>query len=378
VLKRLEKESAQVKKDAKAWETEGNAWYGRLSDYDRRVMVSAYGSALSRYRKRGMPVTEDILAEVIAPPKAPPSLVKAYIKKKRRPQKWVPDKTPGNPPSDRMYRCSMCGAYVSRDDIRCEECDAEFYGRVSWLFRPIVLGTYTTVMHSIEKNPDAKQNIISRVPGLNRYRKELEKEAYKESIKMLETVRIPDPKGVASRFPFELSGGMQQRVMIAIALACNPRLLIADEPTTALDVTIQGQILKLMRDLKSEYGSSILLITHNLGVVAEMCDRVGVMYAGSMAEIGSSRDIFKNPMHPYSVGLMKSVPSIQMGAEKLYSIRGSVPNLIYPPNGCRFHPRCDFSRSYCTKVRPGLKEIEPGHSVACHMAAKEEGYVHGS
>jgi peptide/nickel transport system ATP-binding protein len=262
--------------------------------------------------------------------------------------------------------------------VRCDACNSEFYGRFSWLVRPLILSTYITVMQSIKRNPDSKQGLISRVPGLRRYRTELDKEALKEATRMLEVVRIPDPKGIVNRFPFELSGGMQQRVMIAIALACNPKLLIADEPTTALDVTIQGQILKLMRDLKTEYGSSILLITHNLGVVAEMCDRVGVMYAGSMAEIGQVRDIFKRPLHPYTTGMMKSVPSIQMEAEKLYTIRGSVPNLIYPPNGCRFHPRCDFARGYCTKVRPPMTEVEPGHSVACHMAAKAEGYVSGS
>ncbi len=279
--------------------------------------------------------------------------------------------------TSRRYKCSVCGNISGATDTFCEKCGTEFYGSINWLVRPLVLTYYRTIMASIKKNPEAKQSLLSRIPGLRRYRTELHKEAVREAIKMLDIVRIPDPKGVAQRFPFELSGGMQQRVMIAMALACNPKLLIADEPTTALDVTIQGQILKLMRDLKSEYGSSILLITHNLGVVAEMCDRVGVMYAGSMAEIGVARDIFKSPLHPYSMGLMKSVPSIQMGAEKLYTIRGSVPNLIYPPNGCRFHPRCDFAKPYCTKVRPPLMENGQGHMVACHMANKAEGYLHG-
>jgi peptide/nickel transport system ATP-binding protein len=227
----------------------------------------------------------------------------------------------------------------------------------------------------VQNNPDSKNPFISRIPLIKRYKIELYDEAFREAVRMLEVVRIPDPKGVAIRYPYELSGGMQQRVMIAIALACNPKLLIADEPTTALDVTIQGQILKLMRDLKEAYGSSILLITHNLGVVAEMCDRVGVMYAGSMAEVGISRDIFKRPMHPYTQGLMKAVPSIQMEAERLYTIRGSVPNLIYPPSGCRFHPRCDYSKKYCERIKPELKEIEKGHFASCHMVAKAEGYV---
>ncbi len=275
-------------------------------------------------------------------------------------------------------KCSVCESEVEEHDTFCETCGAQFYSAPRWSTRPLVLNTYKTILQSIVKNPDAKQSLLRRVPLIRRYQKELYAEAFREAVRMLDVVRIPDPKGVATRYPFELSGGMQQRVMIAIALACNPRLLIADEPTTALDVTIQGQILKLMRDLKSEYGSSILLITHNLGVVAEMCDRVGVMYAGSMAEIGPANDIFKRPLHPYTTGLMKSVPSVQMDAEKLFTIRGSVPNLIYPPQGCRFHPRCDFARGYCTQVRPPLIEVEPGHFAACHMVTKAEGYVHGS
>jgi oligopeptide/dipeptide ABC transporter ATP-binding protein len=281
---------------------------------------------------------------------------------------------PTEGPRSRLFECSVCHSEVAVDDTYCETCGVDFVRSPLYVLRPVVARTYLQILQAIFKNPDGKQSLISRVPILRRYKKELEKEALREAIKMLDIVRIPDPKGVAERFPFELSGGMQQRVMIAIALACNPRLLIADEPTTALDVTIQGQILKLMRDLKAKYGSSILLITHNLGVVAEMCDRVGVMYAGSMAEISSAKNIFKKPLHPYTTGLMKSVPSIQMGSETLFTIRGSVPNLIYPPSGCRFHPRCDHARKYCTDVRPPMLEIEPGHFVACHMASKAEGY----
>jgi peptide/nickel transport system ATP-binding protein len=163
--------------------------------------------------------------------------------------------------------------------------------------------------------------------------------------------------------------------MIAIALSCNPKLLVADEPTTALDVTIQAQILKLMRDLKQAYGSSILLITHNLGVVAEMCDRVGVMYAGSMAEIADARTIFKFPLHPYTVGLMQAVPSVQLELDRLFTIKGSVPNLIYPPSGCRFHPRCDYAKEYCKQVKPELVEIEKNHFVSCHKVSEARGYV---
>ena len=274
-----------------------------------------------------------------------------------------------------VHECSVCRVEVNRDDEWCDNCGNNFYNELSWKIRPSFLGTYKRFFSIIKKNPDAKETLLYRIPPWREVQKELHQEALREAVRMLEIVRIPDPKGVAYRYPYELSGGMQQRVMIAMALACNPRLLIADEPTTALDVTIQGQILKLMRDLKEKYGSSILLITHNLGVVAEMCDRVGVMYAGAMAEVGAARAIFKTPKHPYTVGLMNAVPSVQRQADRLYTIRGTVPNLIYPPSGCRFHPRCDYAKEYCKKVKPDLKETEQNHYVACHMVAREEGYA---
>jgi peptide/nickel transport system ATP-binding protein len=160
---------------------------------------------------------------------------------------------------------------------------------------------------------------------------------------------------------------MQQRVMIAMALACKPQLLIADEPTTALDVTIQAQILKLMRDLQEQTGTSILLITHNLGVVAEVCDRVGVMYAGTIAEIGPKMDIFKEPLHPYTQGLMNSIPKVNMDMTRLETIEGSVPNLSNPPSGCRFHPRCPYAMEKCKEIKPQMVEVRPGHFTACHL-----------
>jgi peptide/nickel transport system ATP-binding protein len=271
--------------------------------------------------------------------------------------------------------CSVCNADVEEQDRWCDKCGVVFYSALLWSVRRPALETYRRFILYAKKNPGARNTFLSKIPLIRRYNDYLIVEARREAVQMLEVVRIPDPKGVAERYPYELSGGMQQRVMIAIALACNPKLLIADEPTTALDVTIQGQILKLMRDLKEIYGSSILLITHNLGVVAEMCDRVGVMYAGSMVEIGTAREIYKKPLHPYTKGLMKSVPSVQGDVEKLFTIRGSVPNLVFPPRGCRFHPRCDFAKTYCTEVRPELAELEEGHFVSCHMAAEVSGYA---
>jgi oligopeptide/dipeptide ABC transporter ATP-binding protein len=355
-------------------------WYSKLTEIERKRMVAAYGSPFSRFRKRGRRLTTSQIIKTVAPEQVPPNVARAYLAKKRRRPMVLTSrtqvKTEGSKPSFKsVSRCSICGSTVEESDQWCEKCGSKFYGPLSWLARLTALDTNQRMLQFIIKKPDSKEFFSRRIPFLNRYRKDLYDEAYREAVKMLEIVRIPDPKGVADRYPYELSGGMQQRVMIAIALACNPKLLIADEPTTALDVTIQGQILKLMRDLKTVYGSSILLITHNLGVVAEMCDRVGVMYAGSMAEIGTARNIFKQPLHPYTVGLMKSVPSVQGDVDKLYTIRGSVPNLIYPPSGCRFHPRCDFARDYCTKVKPDMKEIENGHFASCHMVAGVKGYT---
>lgn len=220
----------------------------------------------------------------------------------------------------------------------------------------------------MERDPDAfSLRILSRIPVIRRYERLIENQALVRAEKMLELVRIPDPKNVVHSFPYELSGGMQQRVMIAMALACKPQLLIADEPTTALDVTIQAQILKIIKDLQRDMGSSILLITHNLGVVAETCDRVGVMYAGVMAEVGPVHDIFKEPLHPYTQGLMNSLPRVLSGSSRLETISGSVPNLVRPPSGCRFHPRCPYVMGICREKKPPMVEVSPGHSTACFL-----------
>jgi oligopeptide transport system ATP-binding protein len=183
---------------------------------------------------------------------------------------------------------------------------------------------------------------------------------------MLKKIGLPDPATVTRRYPHELSGGMRQRIMIAMALATEPRLLIADEPTTALDVTIQAQIMQLMRDLKRDQNASILLITHHLGIIAEMCERVAVMYAGTIAETGSVHDIFYKPAHPYTVGLLKSIPSLRTSGD-LPSIRGSVPDLLNPPAGCRFHPRCPYAMPECLLARPPLFHVGPDHNVACYL-----------
>jgi len=200
------------------------------------------------------------------------------------------------------------------------------------------------------------------------------KTAHDKAIEMLAFAGIPAPERVAKSFPHELSGGMLQRAMISMALACKPVLLIADEPTTALDVTIEAQILELMRDLKTKTGASILMITHDLGIIAEVCDRVGVMYAGNIVELSNVIDIFDHPLHPYTRGLIGAIPKFnQKKSERLDTISGSVPNLIYPPPGCRFHPRCSKAMDICKVEKPKMLEIEKGHMVSCHLYTKKVG-----
>ena len=195
-------------------------------------------------------------------------------------------------------------------------------------------------------------------------------EARKKSIEILKVVGIPDVEKRIDNYPHELSGGMRQRVMIAMALSCNPTLLIADEPTTALDVTIQAQILRLINDLKDKFGASVMLITHDLGVIAEMCDNVAVMYAGNIVEYTDVYTLFNNPLHPYTKGLNKSMPRMNVEAEHLDVIPGMVPNLLDLPSGCPFHPRCDLSFKKCVEEMPELIEIENSHLVRCHLIKK--------
>lgn len=192
-----------------------------------------------------------------------------------------------------------------------------------------------------------------------------EKEAWEESIHLLKSVGVPRAESVVAEYPFALSGGMRQRAMIAMALACNPKLLIADEPTTALDVTIQAQILDLMRNLKKDRGASIMFITHDLSVIAEMADRVIVMYAGQVVEQATVSELFHKPLHPYTRGLMYSRPETNPGNERLHVIPGSVPNLLDRPKGCQFRERCDMAGAGC-ELDQDLKEVVPGHLVRCH------------
>ena len=196
------------------------------------------------------------------------------------------------------------------------------------------------------------------------------KKAREKSFRLLEQVEIPSPKQKLDQYPHQLSGGMRQRVMIAMALSCSPRILIADEPTTALDVLIQAQILSLLKKIKNDTQMSILLITHDLGVVAEVAERVMVMYAGEIVESGSVSDLFRSPLHPYTIGLMESIPTLeatQQKLSKLKEISGMVPSLSQVPSGCPFHPRCSAAETRCKTDKPKLKKISQTHSVSCWL-----------
>jgi peptide/nickel transport system ATP-binding protein len=249
----------------------------------------------------------------------------------------------------------MCAKIVQ--DLCAPECR---------LFYPLKK-LQTSLYRIASQNPAALSlKLINKVPLLKYWQRRLKKEAGQRAIDIIRKLGIPNAEQIVEQYPHNLSGGMKQRVVIAIALACNPVLLIADEATSNLDVTIQAQILDLLRRLKEEVISSILLITHDLGVVAETCDRVGVMYAGNLCEVADVKDIFANPLHPYTRALLEAVPKLS-DQKELTSIEGNVPNLVTPPPGCRFHPRCPHVMDICREAFPEMKEVAKNHMVACYL-----------
>ncbi len=193
------------------------------------------------------------------------------------------------------------------------------------------------------------------------------KVARERSEEVLSSVRVPSPKTLIDRYPYELSGGMRQRVMIAMALACQPRVLIADEPTTALDVTIQAQILELLKELQEKFKMALIFISHNLGVVASLCNRIGVMYAGSLVELTDKKNLFTNPLHPYTQGLMQAIPRPEYRDKPLTAVPGTICNLLDPPSGCKFHPRCYKAKEICKTESPELETKSASGSVACYF-----------
>jgi peptide/nickel transport system ATP-binding protein len=227
------------------------------------------------------------------------------------------------------------------------------------------------VYQQLSKNPQSLlPKLLSKVPLLNLWEIKLKQEARRRTVELMEKLSIANPEKIFDSYPHNLSGGMKQRIVIAIALACSPVLLIADEATSNLDVTIQAQILELLAVLKKDIISSILLITHDLGVVAETCDRVSVMYAGNVCEVADVKDLFHNPRHPYTIALLESVPKRSQKGE-METIEGSVPNLVTPPSGCRFHPRCKLAMEKCSRATPQLKDIGNNHLVACYAVNPE-------
>ncbi len=262
-------------------------------------------------------------------------------------------------------------ASLERYDVRVAEID-----RKSWM-----LDTKTDRFSRLERSAlNSRRDKLRKynwtvrlqrkIPFIRSYRKDVKKVIRENIIRLLTELGIPNPGNVIQRYPHELSGGMQQRIVIAIALACHPQVLIADEPTSNLDVTIQAQILDLIKELKKTKISSVLFITHDLGVVAEICDRVTVMYAGDVCETAEVKELFKNPCHPYTKGLLASVPRTE-NSDKLESIPGIVPNLVNPPTGCRFHPRCPYAMEICKSEKPAVFIANEGHSVACHLFSQK-------
>ena len=238
--------------------------------------------------------------------------------------------------------------------------EKEMRERIRWKGISLIFQGAMNALNPVYKVGDQiVEAIILHEPRVSPY------EAKKRAEKLFELVGI-EPSRIES-YPHEMSGGMKQRAMIAMALACNPKLLIADEPGTALDVIVQAQVLKLLKELKEKLGISIIMITHDLSMIAEICDSLAIMYAGNIVERGDVVSLFKRPLHPYTQGLIKAFPSLQSEKREMSSIPGSPPNLINPPRGCRFHPRCKFAMDICKRKTPKLKEVSKGHYVACFL-----------
>lgn len=331
------------------YEAEAREWYAAMGTAERRMAIEECIRESSRGTddvRRGTP------SNIQPPEVAPYTLIKCYLKKKAK----------SIPQSDAVGRAAATMTY----DLltRSEDQMRAIRGRqISMIFQDpsTALDPVFTIGSQLGEVISLHQNIYDP------------KELNRRIVALLKLVRIAAPANVMKQYPHELSGGMKQRVMIALALSCSPKLLIADEPTTALDVTIQAQVLKLLKELVTIQGNSMMLITHNLGVVAETCDRVCIMYAGRIVEDCETFELFAKPLHPYTKGLLTAFPKLGEKKDELAVIRGTVPNLMKPFPGCSFVDRCDFATDVCRNVRPQMVEVSPGHLVACHLYSGGEG-----
>lgn len=337
-------EPDEVRKRRLEYEAEAQEWYNRKSPEERlRLVLEADRADQGRAKRRG--AFAGVSVPEKPPERAPWSVVKRYLS----------TKAASLPKDDPVGRSAALCEYDlltwSDDQMRAVR------GKLSMIFQDPA-----TSLDPVFTVGSQLAEVISLHQGVYD-----EKALERKVLEMLKLVRIAAPESVMKQYPHELSGGMKQRIMIALALSCSPSLLIADEPTTALDVTIQAQILNLLKDIVRKAGNSLMLITHNLGVVAETCDRVVIMYAGRVVEDADTFTLFERPLHPYTRGLLMAFPKLGERREELTVIRGTVPNLMKPFKGCSFAERCDFATDECRRVRPEMVEAEPGHFVACHL-----------
>jgi peptide/nickel transport system ATP-binding protein len=333
-------------------EEEAQRWYERQPLAKKREIYATYGPRRRGRKNRLEPLTKAQIGKIVPPERAPNRFLAAYLSAKVK----------GLPESDKIgrnaARCAFDLLNRSEDEMR------KIRGKqISMIFQDpsTALDPVFTIGYQLREVISLHQKVTDQA-ALDR-----------KVIEALKLVRIAAPESVVKQYPHELSGGMKQRVMTAIALSCNPSLLIADEPTTALDVTIQAQVLNLLKDLVKKTGCSMMLITHNLGVVAETCDRVCIMYAGRIVEEAGTFDLFGKPMHPYTKGLLMAFPKLGERKEELSVIRGTVPNLMKPFPGCSFVDRCDLATEVCRKVKPRMVEVAPSHLVSCHLYADRRG-----
>ncbi|OGS57174.1 MAG: hypothetical protein A3K60_05710 [Euryarchaeota archaeon RBG_19FT_COMBO_56_21] len=333
-------------------EIEAQEWYRRSSLVEKKKLVALYDYRDTGRKKKAKKLTPAQIDKIVPPDRVPTGVTRYYLAQNAKTM----------PASDKVGRAAALFSFdlLTRTDDQMRSIRGK---SISMIFQDpaTALDPVFTVAYQLGEVISLHQGIYDRAV------------LDKKIEEVLKLVRIAAPVNVMKQYPHELSGGMKQRVMIALALSCSPSLLIADEPTTALDVTIQAQILNLLRDLMRTTGSSMMLITHNLGVVAEVCDRICVMYAGRIVEEAETFELFANPRHPYTAGLLAAFPKLGERKDELSVIRGTVPNLMRPFQGCAFVERCEKATEVCGEDMPRRVEISPGHFVSCHLWTGKEG-----